>query len=297
MKMMASKFKSVGLIGKFGDPKVSEAILRVHSVLQNHEIKVLLDQATAEQHTNLEIETASRNKIGQTCDLAIVVGGDGTLLDAARSLSDHGVPIVGVNLGRLGFLADVSPKEVETKLEEILKGEYTEEERFLLHASVERDGKIIAEGDALNDVVIHKWEVARMIEFETKINQQYVHTHRSDGLIVSTPTGSTAYALSGGGPILHPGLDAVTIVPICPHTLSNRPVVVTSDSVIEITITEGGRNDGQLTCDGQLHHRLEMGDTVKVMAKPKKLRLLHPSGYDYYQILRAKLHWAEHPKS
>jgi NAD+ kinase len=295
--MMTSKFKSVGLIGKFGDPSVSDALLRVNQILQNQDIEVLLDQNTAEQITDLDLKTATRREIGENCDLAIVVGGDGTLLDAARSLSDHGVPIVGVNLGRLGFLADVSPKEVETKLEEILGGEYTEEERFLLHASVEREGKVIAEGDALNDIVIHKWEVARMIEFDTRINNQYVHTHRSDGLIVSTPTGSTAYALSGGGPILHPGLDVVTIVPICPHTLSNRPIVVASNSIIEITVTEGGRNDGQLTCDGQLHHRLEMGDKVRVEAKARKLRLLHPSGYDYYQILRAKLHWAEHPKS
>jgi len=294
---MGIQFKTAGLIGKSGDPTIGETVLRINRILRGLDIDVFLDQHTAEQMPGHGLSVASREEIGVKCDLAIIVGGDGTLLDAARSLSDHGVPLVGVNLGRLGFLVDVSPDEVETRLEEILQGNYIEEERFLLHAEVLRKGKIIVHGNALNDVVIHKWEVARMIEFETTINNLYVHTHRSDGIIVSTPTGSTAYALSGGGPILHPDLEAITIVPICPHTLSNRPIVVNSDSVIEITITEKGRNDGQLTCDGQMHHHLEQGDTVRIQKKSRKLRLLHPVAYDYYQILRAKLHWSEHPKS
>ena len=292
---MNCKFKSIGIIGKYADPHIDEAIRTLSDHLKSRGVKVLLDEGTASNLPTLDIPTASREEIGTRCDLTIVVGGDGTFLDAARSLSDHGVPLVGVNLGRLGFLVDVSPTEIQGRLDEILNGEYTVEERFLLHAQVIRDGKTIMEGDALNDVVLHKWEVARMIEFATYINGSFVHTHRSDGLIISTPTGSTAYALSGGGPILHPMLDAVVLVPICPHTLSHRPLVVHANNQIEIEISHAGKNDGQITCDGQIHHRLEMGDRIRIHTKSRRLQLLHPKGYDYYQILRAKLHWAEHP--
>jgi NAD+ kinase len=158
-----------------------------------------------------------------------------------------------------------------------------------------RNGEEINAGIALNDVVVHKWNVAHMIETDTYINEHFVHTHRSDGIITATPTGSTAYALSGGGPIIQPGLEALEIVPICPHTLSNRPIAVKSSSKVRIVLSETGRNKGQVTCDGQFLHELEIGDEILIEKKAKRLQLLHPKGYDYYHILRAKLHWAEHP--
>lgn len=291
---MPNTFSSIGLIGKYGDPGVSDTIFALRDYLTDHGLKVVLDEHTAQNIRSHNMETATRTQIGQLCDLAIVVGGDGTLLNAARSLSDYDIALVGVNLGRLGFLVDVSPGEMTARLDEILAGDYTVEERLLLHCRVERDGQVLMEGDALNDVVIHKWEVARMIEFETFINGKFVHTHRSDGLIVSTPTGSTAYALSGGGPVLHPALDAVVLVPICPHTLTNRPIVVDANSRIEVIVSNREPTEGQLTCDGQIHHRVNTGDRIHIEAKPRRLRLLHPPGYDYYEILRAKLHWSSH---
>ncbi len=292
---MPRNFQSVGLIGKYEDPGAGDSLRNLAQHLRDRGLRVVLDQATAERIGDLGIEPASREAIGENCDLAVVVGGDGTLLNAARTLSDFDIPVVGVNMGRLGFLVDVSPANMMPCLDAILEGRYREEDRVLLHAQVYRDNALIMESDALNDVVIHKWQVARMIEFETWIDGAFVHKHRSDGVIVSTPTGSTAYALSGGGPILHPGLPAVVLVPICPHTLTNRPIVVGSDSRIEISITQSAEGEGQITCDGQVNARVAVGDRICISAKPRKLRLLHPADYDYFRILRSKLRWSEHP--
>lgn len=294
---MQPPFSTIGLIGKYGDPSIANTVLAVRDYLAKHRLEPLIDAETAAQITNHGMPVASRADIGARCDLAIVIGGDGTLLDAARSLSDYEIALVGVNLGRLGFLVDVSPHDMGPQLDAILAGNYSEERRLLLHAEVRRGTQQVFAGDALNDVVIHKWQVARMIEFKTSINGHYLHTHRSDGLIVSTPTGSTAYALSGGGPILHPALDALVLVPICPHTLSNRPIVVEAGSQIEVVVSEGGIDEGQISLDGQLHHTVQVGDHVHIAPKTRKLRLLHPPGYDYYQILRTKLHWAESPRT
>jgi NAD+ kinase len=223
-----------------------------------------------------------------------VVGGDGTLLNAARSLADTGCAVLGVNLGRLGFLVDVSPEDMDTQLNSILGGDFIEEPRTLLHAMVTRDGEPVDESTALNDVVINKKDIARMIELDTWIDGHYLNRNRSDGLIVATPTGSTAYALSGGGPILHPGLDAITLVPICPHTLSNRPIVINHDSRIEIVIHEGTLQ-AQISCDGQVNLTLDPGDRVTVRRHDHDLRLLHPPGHDYFDVLRRKLRWSEQP--
>ncbi len=292
---MPRSFRTIGLIGKYGDPGVAGTIARLRDHLRDRHLEVLLDADTADTIPGHGIGTADRNGLGRRCDLVIVVGGDGTLLNAARTLVEHEVPLLGVNLGRLGFLVDISPPEMEERLDEILAGQYFEEERSLVHARVLRAGELIFESDALNDVVLHKWGVARMMEFDTWINGRFVHRHRSDGMIVATPTGSTAYALSSGGPLLHPSLNAIEVVPICPHTLSHRPLVVQGDSRIEITVVEGGPGEGQLTCDGQIHHRLETDDRVRIEACPHRLHLLHPCSYDYFHILRAKLHWAEQP--
>lgn len=288
---MSSTFKTVGLIGKIGDLKAGKALKAIRDHLEKQDIALLLDEETAEGIPGHNMSTANREEIGRQSDLVIIIGGDGTFLNAARYLSDFDAPLVGINLGRLGFLVDISLQEMIARLDEIMSGKYKEEYRQLLNAQVKRDDKLIMQADALNDVVLHKWKVARMIEFKTSINGQHVHTHRSDGLIVCTPTGSTAYALSGGGPILHPALNAVALVPICPHALSNRPIVVDGDSQIEITLSQDKPGEAQLTCDGQIYHRMETGDKVLIQAKPRKLHLLHPIDYDYYQILRAKLHW------
>lgn len=292
---MPRNFQSVGLIGKYEDPGIGDSLRSLAQHLRGRGLKVVLDQATAERIGDLDIEPADRAAIGEACDLAVVVGGDGTLLNAARTLSDFDIPVVGVNMGRLGFLVDVSPADMMPCLDAILEGRYREEDRLLLRAQVFRGEALIMESDALNDVVIHKWQVARMIEFETWIDGAFVHKHRSDGVIVSTPTGSTAYALSGGGPILHPSLPAVVLVPICPHTLTNRPIVVGAESRIEITVTQSAEGEGQITCDGQVNARIAVGDRICISAKPRKLRLLHPADYDYFRILRSKLRWSEHP--
>ncbi len=290
---MSSTFKTAGIIGKFGDPGVSEAIQKLSAFLQQQGVDVLLDETTAENLPVNKLETASREQIGQRCDLAVVVGGDGTLLNAARSLVEYEVPLLGVNLGRLGFLVDISPDDMLDSLGAILKGDYVEEKRTLLNAVIECEHGLTDNHSAFNDVVVHKWNVARMIELEVKIDGHYVNTQRSDGLIVSTPTGSTAYALSGGGPILHPSMDAIVLVPICPHTMSQRPIVVEGKSKIEIKVSDNNHDDAQVTCDGQLNQNLVPNDRVIVTCNPKRIRLIHPSQHDYYQILRAKLRWGE----
>lgn len=292
---MSKQFQTIGIIGKSADPGIGHAISEISQFCQKQKLAVLLDEYTSTHIGNTGLPVASRDELGQQCDLVIVVGGDGTMLSAARTLCEYEVPLIGINLGRLGFLADISPAEAEDRLSEILNGEYEVEERLLLNASVRRNDKEIANGNALNDIVVHKWEVAHMIETDTYINGDFVHTHRSDGIITSTPTGSTAYALSGGGPIIQPGLEALVIVPICPHTLSNRPIAIKADSQIKIIMSTTGRNKGQVTCDGRMLHDMKIGDEVLIHVNNKRLKLLHPKGYDYYHILREKLHWAEHP--
>lgn len=288
---MADKFKHIGIIGKYADPTVGGSLRVLTDYLAARNLDVLLDEATAEVWTDHSLTVASREAIGAKCDLAIVLGGDGTLLNAARSLAPFDIALVGVNLGHLGFLTDVSPGEMEEKLDEILAGQYNEEERFLLHCTVLRDGEHINEAVALNDVVVHKWDVARMLETETFVNGHLLNNLRSDGLIVSTPTGSTAYALSGGGPILQPCLNAVVLVPICPHTMSNRPIVVDGNSIIEIVVRGSAHAHAQVTCDGQINFGLIAGDRVRIRKAEHKIRLLHPVDHDHFDILRAKMHW------
>lgn len=284
------RFQSIGLIAKTDDDGQVRATLRViHRFLLDRGLEVSLDRSTDEF---LEIDaTVPRREIAEHCDLAIVIGGDGTLLTAARSLADSGVPIVGVNLGRLGFLVDVSPDTMTERLEEILNGQFTEERRFLVETEIIRGESVVQTAVALNDVVLRIKNVVRMIEFETWIDGHFVNIQRADGMVVSTPTGSTAYALSGGGPILHPSLEAMLVLPICPHTLSSRPIVVDSASDIEIRIRENINETGQVVSDGQNNIDVAAGDRVRVRRKERRIRLLHPADYDYFSILREKLHW------
>jgi len=290
---VAASFNTIGIIGKFRDSSVGETITAIHDLLVERGCTVLLDEVSAMVLPELNIPVADRDELGEQSDLVIVVGGDGTFLNAARTLNEYRVPLLGINLGRLGFLTDIHSEKIRGRLNAILNGEYVEEKRFLLHGRFEYengDGEI-ASSDAFNDIVVHKGHVARMIELDLFINGQYVNTQRADGLIVSTPTGSTAYSLSGGGPILHPGLDALVLVPICPHTMSQRPIVIDGDSEVEIRISDNNHGDALGTCDGQLHVDLGIGDSVRITKKKTPVHMIHPADYNYYEILRAKLHW------
>jgi NAD+ kinase len=248
---------------------------------------VWIEENTA-QHAELTgFKTAPLESIGCKVDLVIVMGGDGTMLSVARSLIDDDVPLVGINRGRFGFLTDLRVEDMLVQIDRILAGNFIKEPRVMLVAKVVRDGQVFHANYALNDVVIKS--ALRLIELEVTINNRFVHKQRADGLIISTPTGTTAYALSAGGPILHPNLHAITLVPICPHTLSNRPIAVHSDSEIEITLIQ--LDEAQLSFDGQFQVVLEMGDKIIVNRAQQTISLLHPSDYCYFDMLRNKLNW------
>lgn len=290
---MALAFSTIGLIGKQANPEVQSTLASLVTFLQVQGIEVLMEQACAAMMPpSLQTKAITRDKLGALCDLVIVVGGDGSLLDAARTVVDHNVPVVGVNRGRLGFLTDISPQALTQSLEPILRGQYQEEHRFFLEMHLTRDGKVIHEGKALNDVVLYSGDIARMIDFQVIIDDQFVYRQRSDGLITATPTGSTAYALSGGGPILHPSLEAVVMVPMHPHTLSSRPIVVDSHAKIELHLMPDNSLNPRLSCDGQVHFDAKPDDRIVIQRKTQELRLLHPTDYDYYYTLRSKLGWS-----
>jgi len=266
----------------------------LHHYFAQRDITVFVEQETAELLENTA-EFVNWSNLSQKCDLAVVIGGDGTLLSAARALGNTNTPLLGVHMGRLGFLADITPEVMIERLNEVLAGRYQSEQRALLKSSVIRDGKTILEVHALNDIVVHKWASSRMVELETFIDGAFVSTERSDGLIVSTPTGSTAYALSGGGPIVHPSLNAVVLVPICPHTLSHRPIVVSGDSRIELIITDTNLNSVKLSCDGQSTIEVINGDKIIIEKSEQRTHLIHPEQHDHFHTLRTKLGWGTTP--
>ncbi len=283
----APDFRRIALIAKPDAGEELRATLRrAVEFLDRRGLAVCLDAHAAQALAR--DDGLSLENLGERCDLAVIVGGDGTFLNAARELGTHDIPLLGVNLGRLGFLVDISPEAMCATLGEMLDGRFEEEHRFLLSCRV-GDGPTCL---ALNDVVLHKWNTARMIEFQTWVNDSFIDTQRSDGLIASTPTGSTAYALSGGGPLLAPSLDAIALVPICPHTLSNRPIVVHGRSRIRLRVS--GKTDPahvRVTCDGQVTMEVAQEQEILVQRHPQPLRLLHPAGHDHFQILRTKLGW------
>jgi NAD+ kinase len=290
-------FNTIGLIGKLGNSEVTTTLNRIITYLRRREVRVLLDEQSATLVHPRGMEVVSRRTMGRQCDLAIVVGGDGTLLNSARTLVDFQVPILGVNLGRLGFLVDVSPTEFDAQLDQILAGNYREELRSLLHAQINRNASIITEATALNDVVIHKSNMARMIEVEAFLDGQFISAYRADGLIIATPTGSTAYALSCGGPIVHPSLEPMLLVPICPHTLTQRPLLLSAEGVVELHLSPSSSTEILVTCDGQVSLEIQPNDRLMIRKKRRRLRLLHPVDYDYFELLRAKLHWGMRPES
>lgn len=288
---MKRTIKTVGLVGKYQHEAVGDHIARLGRFLQQRGLQVILDAHTAELIPEPPAPSLPLADMGHKIDLAIVIGGDGTLLHVARSLAAHGVPIIGVNQGRLGFLTDIPVDHMEREIGNILDGDFQSEQRLLLHAEIVRKGRVVHAAHAFNDVIVTKGDLARLIEFETYIGGEFVHSARGDGLIVASPTGSTAYALSAGGPILHPTLPAIVLVPICPHTLSNRPIVVSSDSVVELVMIGPVQNQAHVTFDGQLNYVLDDDDRIRVRRAAHAVELLHPSGRNHYDVLRAKLHW------
>lgn len=286
-----AEFKCIGLVGRTGSDRALHTLQRLIRFLQGRGIDILIDEDIARSLPDNHLPVASSQILGKSCDLVAVVGGDGSLLGAARSMAKYNVPLLGVNRGRLGFLTDITPEDLEEKVDEVLAGKYLMESRFLLDCSVVRQGALIGGGDALNDVVIHPGRFIRMIEFELYIDGQFVYSQRSDGLIISTPTGSTAYALSGGGPIMHPKLDAIVIVPMNPHTLSSRPIVVDGNSEIRVNVGEHNRAYPHVTCDGQNHVVTNPGDEIHIHKKPHKLHLIHPLNHNFYETCRTKLGW------
>lgn len=290
--------KTIALVGKYHSLEIAESLRRLAEYLHERGITVFIERETSE-HIGRIVDlsrwvTCGFNDIGAHADLAIVLGGDGTMLNAARRLARYGVPLVGVNQGRLGFMTDIAREDMLTCMEDLLDGRFALEKRMLLTAEVWRDGKEIAGNVALNDAVVDKGAIGRMIEFELFIDGEFIYNLRSDGLIVSTPTGSTAYSLSSGGPILHPTTTGIALVPLCPHALTNRPIIVNDRAEIELRITHA--EDPRVHFDGQVTLDLERHDCVRLRRSDYTICFLHPPGYSYFAMLRQKLHWSARPK-
>jgi len=286
------RFHLIGILGKPDDPEVADTISRLVKHLERSGREVVLDRDVVEIPDGASLARLPRGELAERADLVIVVGGDGTLLNAARSLADSDVPILGVNRGRLGFLVDVSPANF-SEIDTVLAGEYIEDTRMLLNAEIRTESAVASRGAALNDVVLHKWNTARMIDFDIYVDGELLNSHRSDGLIICTPTGSTAYAMSGGGPIIHPDVDGIALVPICPHTLSIRPLVISAESTVEISVDPGAHEQIRVSCDGQEDLGMVNGGRIVISKRAHKIVLVHPPQYSYFEILRAKLRWGD----
>jgi len=285
------EFKTIALIGRYNSAEVASGLVTMGDYLRKEGREVLLEKETAATNRIDGFPAADYAEIGARADLAVVQGGDGSMLNAARHLAVHRVPMVGVNQGRLGFMTDIASANMLEAMAEILAGRHATEERTMLAAEVRRDGVVTLSTLALNDAVVNKGAVGRLIEFLVHIDGEFVYDLRADGLIVATPTGSTAYALSSDGPILQPSVPGFALVPICPHTLSNRPIMVSDRSVIDITLKRS--IDARLHFDGQMQCDLQEGDRVFVRRAEHAITFVHPPGYSYYAMLREKLHWGE----
>ena len=294
---MPSFFQRIGIIGKFGDPTIGSALSELHRFLvaQGHE--VIVDQQSAELLPAPLLPNLPIEALPGACDLVIAMGGDGTFLTAARATAEFSTPLLGVNLGRLGFLVDISPDELSKRLLPILQGRYKTEQRNLLQASLQRDGEIIHRQTAVNEVVVHRWVTPSMIEIVTSIDGVFLNSQRSDGLIVATPTGSTAYSLSAGGPILHPALHALVLVPLNPHMLSNRPIVIDDDVKIEIYFSQTKQINALVTCDHLQIPDVRISDKILISKADKTITILHPEDHDVFHTLRSKLNWSGGPSA
>lgn len=285
---MSSSFKRIGLFIRKDDPIMEHALTRVGNFLRTRSLTIVINEPLAFLS---ELDVVSINDFAKHCDLTIAIGGDGTLLSASRALSGSNLPLVGINVGHLGFLADVTLSKLEQQLAEILDGNYRQDTRFLMYVSINNSHD--PAGKAMNDVVIHAHQSLHMIEFETYINGRFLNSQRADGLVIATPTGSTAYAMSAGGPILDVDLDALVLASVCPHSLSNRPLVIAANSIIDITLSENNTNTAMATCDGRPGHIMQPGDSIRIQRHTNTIQLLHLEDHDHYSILRAKLEWGK----
>lgn len=286
-------FQSIALIARDHDPDVQETVATLALILHNAQRQVWVADNTA--FVNLpNVSVTSENAMSDQCDLVITVGGDGTMLHAAHLIKSAALPLLGINRGRRGFLADIRPHEIETGIASILDGHYLRESRMLLTATLRNGDTVKQTLHALNDIVIQRGAMGQMLDFEVRVDDAYVTTHRGDGLIIATPTGSTAYALSCGGPIMQPGLNAVAMVPICPHTLSDRPVVIPGNSHIEMCVKHRFDANAFVTVDGRMSDEIMAGDTLEVTQAIDRITLLHPTNYDYFEVLRSKLNWGQY---
>jgi NAD+ kinase len=270
---MSNSFSNIVIVGKPDDPRVIEPLEQLRAHLTKAGVTLLAGE---------QVDSA---------DLVMAIGGDGTMIYASRLTRESGTPILGINRGRLGFLADVTPEEMLTSVDHVLQGNYTTDSRLLLKACLLRSSGDQEVAFALNDVVLQRRETGRMVDFETRIAGQYVNTHSGDGLVVATPTGSTAYALSCGGPIIEPQLDAIVVVPICPHTLTDRPIVIAADQAVEVSLLQRDDTLAEITVDGFSVGDIRPGDKLQISAANNRVTLVHPPGYDFYGILRSKLFW------
>lgn len=284
-----TNFSQVGIIVKSNDDSVTNTLNDVIACLEGHDLRVVLDNST--QSLVHGRATVSTDEIAETCDLAVVIGGDGTLLGAARALVDKDIPIVGVNRGRVGFLVDVPPDDGLKQLSAIVNGEFIQENRALLNTRVMRDGECVASSYAFNDTVIRVRDRLQIMDYDIIIDDVLVTHQRADGLIIATPSGSTAYSLSNGGPIVAPTIDALIVHPICPHTLTSRPILVEGKSRLKVHLWDDDVSEAQVVCDGQIYMDAMLGDMIDIRLNTHRVRLLHPESYDYYQVLREKLNW------
>lgn len=286
---MAKHFKRIVIYGRHrsGTHGFRQTLQKLEAFLKQRQVSLCIEEETAQYLDGHELPTVCLKDLSQHADLLIVIGGDGSLLSAAKAAIQTTVPVLGINRGRLGFLTDIRPDDIEQQIGAILDGHYSEEERFFLEAYRDKDNL----GCALNDIVLLPGDMAHMIEFSIYINEHLVCTQRADGLIMATPTGSTAYALSGGGPILHPSLDAIVLVPMFSHTLSSRPIVLDAKSTIKLVIDPVNEVAPYLSCDGHERESIQPGETIHIQKKKETLTLLHPLDYNYYETLRSKLGW------
>jgi NAD+ kinase len=288
---MSHSFKTIALVGNAKDLRVAECMLSLASHFHARGLCTLVDRSVGLAFPPASVYLCPEQSFADRAHLIVSIGGDGTLLYAARLLAGRPVPLLGINRGRLGFLTDVSPNSMLEDVDTVLAGRYTEDARSLLAARLERRDAAPIRALALNDVVLNKWETGRTMDFETTINGRFVNSHSGDGIVIATATGSTAYAMSCGGPIVEPDLDVWVLAPICPHTLSDRPIVVRAGSAIQLRMSDRPGSRAQVTCDGTTIGDLEQGDALYVDSADSQVTLLHPPGYDYYRLLRSKLHW------
>jgi NAD+ kinase len=288
---MSHHFQCIALVGRPADLRVAECMLSLTAHFHAAGVRALVDPGVGLAFAPGSVVACPEQAFATQADLIIAIGGDGTLLYAARLVAGHSVPLLGINRGRLGFLTDVSPESMLEDVDSVLAGRYSEDRRSLLYARLEKHNAASVSALALNDVVVNKWETGRTMDFETSINGRFVNSHGGDGMVIATATGSTAYALSCGGPIVEPDLDVWVMAPISPHTLSDRPIVVRAGSKIQLRMSDRFESRAQVTCDGSAIGDLEQGDNLYVEGSDAQITLLHPPGYDYYRLLRSKLHW------